>query len=444
MMQAQETKLLAAAGKVELIPPAGARLGGFGCRFEAVAGSLDPLYARLLVLEQGGLRVVWVSCDMLGFSTAQDRAFRERIGAVTSVPADQVLITCTHTHSAPNGTPMRGPSGAVDERWLSSGVFGRVAAVAAGLLAELRPVAEIETGVQTVSGLGYNRQDAKCPIDERVQSATLLDSDRRVIAALINYALHPVVIGETNLKSSADFPGYLCSTVERQLGGTALFVNGSCGDVDPISYRDLGRHAGDGDMIATIGRTIAHAALKSLKPSPAAESGLSVRSMKLQIPLDPPEAEVVVRRLRDEFARAAGPANPLPRDPVARGAMFQLAWAEELLEAHKNKRVPESLDVTLTALRIGPVNVVTFPFEIYSAIGLAIRQQLAAQFVMIAAYTGGLIGYVTTTLAKKQGGYGAALSHRFFPELLTPIGAGTDELLINAGIQLLNENAART
>lgn len=440
MKRTDDSNLLAAAGRVELVPPASARLGGFGCRFEPCAGSLDPLYARLLIFEQGGTRVVWVSCDLLGFSTAQDKAFRDRISALTSVPADHVLISCTHTHSAPNGTPMRGPSGAIDERWLREGVFDRVAAVAAGLISDLRPVSEIEAGTQLVSGLGYNRQDASCPIDERVHSATFLDADRRVIASVINYALHPVVIGETNLKSSADFPGYVSSTIERQLGGTALFINGSCGDVDPVSYRDIGRHAGNSQMIATIGRTIAHGALESLKPKAGANLGLSIRSTQVEISLDEPESEAVLRRMRDEFARQAGPVDPLPREPAARGAMFQLAWADELLAAFKQNRVPKSLKATITALRVGPIEMITFPFEIYSAIGLEVRRQLAHRFVIIAAYTGGLIGYVTTTLAKQQGGYGAALSHRYFPELLTAISAGADEKLVAASVELLKSN----
>ncbi|MFT3789310.1 MAG: hypothetical protein QM770_24540 [Tepidisphaeraceae bacterium] len=429
------SSLRAAAGAIELSIAPGLRLGGFGGRIEPQEGSLDALHVRVLMLQRGNVRVAWASVDSLGFSTALDRAFRERVADVAQLPASHVIVSCTHTHSAPVTMPARGPSGVADVRWIHDEIINRTASLAADLFRKLQPVAEMRTGETVVRGLGYNRQDADEPIDERLLVTALFAEGGRPIATFVNYALHPVVIGARNLKCSADFPGYVCGDIESKLGGVALFINGSCGDVDPTIYRDVGRDAGTVEVIRKIGHTLGDAALAALEHRDAHPTELAIETTRVTVPLDPPPPLEDVQKLHDEFKQQRG-TEPIPSDGAARGAMYQLAWAEDLLCATRNGHVPSTLTADMTALRIGPVRVLTFPFEIYSRIGLELRRQLAPQPVMLAAYTHGLIGYVATTKAKQQGGYGAGFSHRYFPELLTGIGIGADDELINRGVQL--------
>lgn len=437
MNRASAGQLLAAADRVELIPPAGGRLGGFGCRFEAIAGSLDRLFARLLLLESGSTRVLWVSCDLLGLSTTQDRNLREQLAAAISTSPQNVLISCTHTHSAPVAMPARGPSGVVDQRWLEEAVLDRITQCARSLVDRLSSVVSMKTGQQLVSGFAYNRQDAASPIDEHVLSLCLIGENQQPIATIVNYALHPVVIGETNLKCSADYPGYVCSYIESTLGGVALFIQGSCGDVDPAIYRAQGRHAGTVNIIRQIGETIGKVAVESLVDQNYPADGLAIQSCRIAVPLYGVPRREEVEALKAQFEKDRGASVGLPTEGVARGAMYQLAWANDLLSAIDRDEVPESLSVHVTALRIGEVYVLSFPFELYSYIGLELRRQLAPRQVMIAAYTHGLIGYVVTSSARKQGGYGAGFSHRYFPELLTAIGEGADDLLIAHGVSLV-------
>lgn len=422
----RHNRLLAAADKVELIPPPGGRLGGFGCRFEPHQGSLDKLHARILLLEKDDTRVAWVACDLLGFSTALDRAFRQQLAGALAISSEHVLISCTHTHSAPVAMPARGPSGIADERWLRQGVFERVAQRAAALAERMQPVAKLKAGTRVILDLGYNRQDPDHPIDERLLSACLVGADGRPIATLVNYALHPVIIGERNLKCSADYPGYVCSTIESQLGGVALFVQGSCGDVDPRLYRDEGRHAGTASHIREIGARLGEAAIEALSSASGAAADLRIETRRITLPLDSPPLPNELADLQARLGRQRG-----------RDVIYQQVWAQELADAIQRGTVPDQLTADVSALRIGPLYVLAFPFEIYSEIGLELRKRLAPRDLMIAAYTHGLIGYVVTAAARQQGGYGPALSHRYFPELLTPIGAGADERLIECGVSLV-------
>jgi hypothetical protein len=51
---------------------------------------------------------------------------------------------------------------------------------------------------------------------------------------VINFGLHPVVLGSDNYLVSADFVGYATTEIE-QGGGVCIFTNGGCGDVNPLT-----------------------------------------------------------------------------------------------------------------------------------------------------------------------------------------------------------------
>jgi neutral ceramidase len=262
--------------------------------------------------------------------------------------------------------------------------------------------------------------------------------DGQVIATLLNYATHPVVLGERNLSFSADYPGYATAAVEQAVGGVAMFVLGSAGDVDPVVYRDHGRHAGTFEVAKQMGRRLATAAATAIdRAEPRADARISIAEQRVDVPLDPPPSKQELARLKSEFLARRGPSDVLPTTNEGMWAMFELAWAEDLERALELDSVPSALPVQMTAARIGELYAVTFPFEIYSQIGLDVRRRMEPRDVVIAGYTNGLIGYVPTDRAKDQGGYGPTYSHRFFPDLLTAVGRGADETLVTAATNLL-------
>ena len=54
----------AGAAKVDITPPLGLKMYGYGSRTEGATGILDPLYARILVLEAGEQRIAMVVFDL--------------------------------------------------------------------------------------------------------------------------------------------------------------------------------------------------------------------------------------------------------------------------------------------------------------------------------------------------------------------------------------------
>src|SRR4051794_30430162 len=88
--------------KKVITPPMGVALAGYGLRPERVAGAvLDDLYARALILDDGARRGALVSLDVIAIDSGIVGFIRRRVAEQTQLPAENILISATHTHSAP-------------------------------------------------------------------------------------------------------------------------------------------------------------------------------------------------------------------------------------------------------------------------------------------------------------------------------------------------------
>ena len=65
------------AAAIDITPPVGTALDGYGGRTDVSLGVHDPLYARALYLDDGATQVALVVCDLIGigsFLAARARA----------------------------------------------------------------------------------------------------------------------------------------------------------------------------------------------------------------------------------------------------------------------------------------------------------------------------------------------------------------------------------
>ena len=429
------TFLLAAAGAITIDSPPGLKMAGFGARLDGAEGTHDPLKARALRLESNGKVVVWIACDLIGLATDVDAEMRERVATRSGISASDVFVSCSHTHGSVHSLTFRGPLAAPDPNWLSR-LIDDVSTLSASLVGKVAP-ALLGIGHSDVPGLGYNRQDPHVAIDETLTVLAVEAADGSRIATILNYALHPVVLGERNMLYTADYPGVAASAVEAEAGGTALWIQGACGDVEPVNYRDLGRCTGTFEIAAGIGRTIAEAAKTALRSGRRlSDVTLATAERSVDLPMDGVPSREELTLLRSRFATARGPADQPPATDEQRWAAFELEWAEDLERAIAGGKVPRTTRLRLAAARIGDCMLLAIPAEVYATIGLELKQALAPCPTLIAGYTGGVIGYIPTARAKDQGGYGPAQAHRVFSELLTAMGYGADGLLVREGVSL--------
>ncbi len=236
--------LKAGASRVDITPPAGLRLMGFADRTAPSTGIIDPLHARVLVLETSEERLAIVTLDVCRvFGPWWLAALREQ--AKNSSGISHILVVATHTHSA--------PIIADDENTSSGWERETLDKVSKAILTAHQQAVDAQLGIGYGSvDVGYNRRRMRPngkvemiwedperkpmgPIDARVAVLRIDDKQGHPIAILINHALHPVIFGVNGLSYSADFIGPLTATVESSYGAATvcLYIQGACGDINP-------------------------------------------------------------------------------------------------------------------------------------------------------------------------------------------------------------------
>ena len=91
----------AGAARLKLDPPAGLAMLGYGNRVGRNNGVHDDLAAQALVLSDGANKIAIVGVDLLAIGARIADDIRDRAAAKTGIPADSILVSATHTHSAP-------------------------------------------------------------------------------------------------------------------------------------------------------------------------------------------------------------------------------------------------------------------------------------------------------------------------------------------------------
>lgn len=430
-------ELRASAGEVDLKPPVGGYMSGFAARVDPATGIHDPIVARAVLLDAGGSFLAIVSCDLIGFAPETVADMRRRIAEKSDIPPESVLICCTHTHSGPTSMKLRGVLGYIDELWLQE-CQTKIVDLVAGLPSKLQP-ARIAWESTTLTGIGYNRQDINHRIDEELTVISIEDESGDTVATLLNYATHAVVLGPSNLMYSSDFPGSAARAVQRLRGGIGLYLQGSCGDVNPIVERNDVGEIGTFEDCERIGERLAQAAVSTLRDVPrTSDVQIAVAQKSVDVPLDQPptleEVNSMILQFQEdrENARAARPVNRVAE-------LVALAfedWANELREKIVSNAVPKSVCAEVYAAAINDLRIIGLPFETYTDIGMDIKEGLRPLKGVFVGYANGLWGYCPTGWAKDQGGYGAYDSARWFSGLVTPIGYGADKLLVQEAVRL--------
>ena len=291
---ASAAELKAGIARVEITPSAFMTMYGYANRKCGPAnGTHDPLFAKVLVLEVGESRMALVTADLGSF--VSDNLRRD---VVSKLGIPVLLLSASHTHSAPAFLPF-GSAPASDDvsraylAEIERKIFGAIETASRSMFP-----ARLGVGKGSLQ-LGYNRlllrDDGRAravfdnldrvpygPVDPEVVLLRVEDQEGRARALLVHYAVHAVVLGPTSCKYSADYPGVVQSTVERELEGTqVMFVQGGAGDVNPLFQGRSGREADDFAVMEKMGQLLAAEVLranKGVKPLAPVIDPIKVRS----------------------------------------------------------------------------------------------------------------------------------------------------------------------
>ncbi|WP_404372508.1 neutral/alkaline non-lysosomal ceramidase N-terminal domain-containing protein [Sphingomonas sp. MMS24-J45] len=202
---------------------------------KTMLGVLDPLNVRAIVVEDGATRAAMVTVDAGAIMTETWEHVSARAERELKIPAQQFLLTATHTHSAPW---LRGEA---YERQIFDAVRKAAAATQPARMAYGTGVSYINVNrniIDPQTHRWWEGPNYDGPSDKTVAVVRFDTLAGAPIAVYYNYGVHAVLTGNLDLVS-ADLPGATSNYIEDSLGNDAVAVysNGAAGDQNPIFFQ---------------------------------------------------------------------------------------------------------------------------------------------------------------------------------------------------------------
>jgi hypothetical protein len=371
-------------------------VGGIGAG-APVTNKAGDLTVRALVLQEGRTRVAIVSSDFLGFPSILGNKVR---ASVKGIPPANILIGATHTHSAPDcyGFP-DGKGGPVsDPKYLE-----RVCQMMAEAINEAADHAvpvklKIATG-EAKGKIAYNYY-AEQLYDPRCSVIQAIDGSGKPIVTLVNYAIHPEVLGPRAGLCSPDLIGPLYDEIVAKGGGTGIFMNGAQGGMITADNRA----ANDGEHrtwaeCQRIGKLLADEALRIVAAAPEQQSPvLFCASRTVSFPVDSPEMRMVMKAM-------AANGGPAPND---------------------------SVQAQVNLVNVGNAQILTIPGEALPNIGYYLKRKMHGENNLLFGLTNDAYGYILT-----KEDFDSFKRYAYITR--TSLGERTGEILVNEALAFVNE-----
>jgi hypothetical protein len=428
--------------QVAISPPAGTPMAGYYAT-RLSTGVHDDLHAKAIVIASAGQQVALVACDLVGIPPAVIEEAREIIQRTTGIPAANVMISATHSHTGPlipDGGARAGAYGGDLEtaRRYRAELPGKIAESVRLAQAKLTP-ARASFGKGREEAVSFNRRyfmkdgtvgwnpgklnpniaGPAGPIDPELPLVLFESAQGEPLATYVNFALHQDTVG--GLEASADYAYTLSSVLAKVKGAgmLTLFTIGPAGNINHIDVKSSDPQKGHGEA-ARIGTILAGEALKTYtRLQPVAGANLQVASRVVS--LDPAHLEA------GDLERAQAFAKQL--DAGATVKFLDTVFAFKALDTAARAGKPLPAEVQVIALG-DQVAWVGLPGEIFTELGTALKRASPFPLTIVAELAHGPVTYFPNDAAFDQGNY----------EVVTSRAArGSGERLIAAAKTLLND-----
>ena len=421
-------------GVVDTTPPLGIEMAGFHRppgKERRITGIRRPAAARALWLQLGDRQAAIVSVDICGVSREMTARVQSRIAARTGIPAANVRLCATHTHSMPTFRFFR-QWGAISPEYMAA-VEEKIVRSVVLAKDDVAP-AQLYAGKSRAPGASNNRTTKTWKTDEQFD-ADSTDAERWLDTAVhvlhferaggkrnllwYHFSAHPVCYTDDN--AGPDWPGLVDELIRQKHRIGPSFLQGHCGDVN----------AGDADhWIGAAEKTagpVADAigrAIDSAKP--VKTDTLRVQSARHPLPLDMNRFGQWLAAYREDPAKCA--AGPWVDAPFA-ADWFESSSKRDVSAAHE--------PVPLSVMQLGELGLVFHPSELYSYYGLAIRRDSPLPHTLVVGYTDDIIGYLPDPAAFTAGEYSAITVPKIID--LPPFQPTAARTLTAAAVGMLGE-----
>jgi neutral ceramidase len=386
-------------------PPPGIYLIGYGDRTKGNRGVHDDLTATALALDDGLHRAVIVACDLLAIN-------EHTVARIQAQTGSNVVICCSHTHSGP--ITYAGQRSPRKNRNYVNYLVGQIIKAVKEALINLQPGRL--TWAQAEADIAINRRERMPdghieigvnpagPIDHSLSVVQVQSLEGKPIVTLVNFQCHGTVLGPKNLLVSADWIGAMRRRVEQVSGAPVMYIQGATGDLNP----DHNVCDDDYEAVEGVALRIADKVEQTIPLlSPISGESVSFHQQQVWLSLE---------------AEAHGQTPP----PVYRQKLAKMAHVPGLMvDFVLNQRYPWktlfterdgfwSVPVVLTHIRVGELALYALGAEVFTEIGMAIKQASPTRNTLFASVSSGCIGYLPTAAEHALGGYEVDMSPYFY------------------------------
>ena len=385
--------------------------GGIGTP-NPVKENKGDLFVRAMVIEKGETIFAIVSVDFLGWTSILGNRSR---ALIKGIPPENILIGATHTHSAPDpyGFPDMNGKTFADIKYLD-GCVQQIADAVNEAIANKQPASLKIAMDEAVGKIAYNYYapalyDPRCGVIQAL--ATSGPRMGQPIVTLVNYAVHPEVLGNKQGILSPDLCGPLYSKIEKETGGMALFMNGAIGGMVTADTRLEYGKEGQGqkednswEECIRIGELLASESLRIIQKAPVLDNpAVFIASCPLTFPVE----------------------SDIMRFIIQKSSMKYESFAD-------NK-----VTTQLNLINIGPAQILTVPGEAMPNVGYYVKRNMNTTMPFLFGLTNDAFGYM---LAKVD--YQSFKRYEYVTR--TSLGEMTAEIYMEQALKLVKESPAAT
>lgn len=365
----------------------------------------DDLYCHVMVIGGQGGKIVLVSLDIGAIRREEAEKAKELIEIKTGIPAANVLICATHTHTGPVISPDSFLK--CDIEWLNA-LPGKIAGavkeanekMVSAILVPARTTAEdvgsnrltrLKDGTELFSHAGIGQAG---PVDKELEALRVCNMDGETIGMLVNFAQHADNVGGGSADFiSADWPGQVGKAISKIYGEevVTVFLNGCCGDLNMTIDHPSRRTHGGVPRNVSMGRALAGLATAATEQAEPMEcNAVAAQLDYLDIPF----------YTRDEAFMAeveAARAEAAKNGKISPIAIQNDNWNNDGKIGH----------VPVQTMRCGDIIFIGLPGEVFTRWGLELKHWSPAKFTFVVELANGYFQYIPTTDQAQRGAYGA-------------------------------------
>jgi neutral ceramidase len=367
--------LFVGMAKINITPGVPVVMSGYSARKDPFKGIHDELFATAIVFNDGTNKAAIISAEVIGFSFNQWDEITKRIEKETGIQQKYILLSPVHNHGGPS-TRLYTDNPDKDLVAYNEELKNKLVTITKEAANSLGP-ALIGSG-KGICKMNMNRRARNFrgglrlgknpygPCDHEVGVVRIDDTNGNPMALFINWPCHATTMGGKNYQITGDWPGATRRFVEKEYNNTVIvsITAGASANIDPI-YR----------------------VLPDFNNGETEEIGIIL-------------GEEVVKVSKDIQTHGNGSISAIQQVITLPGK----ERGESYLPQATYKPGPE-VNVRLSLLKVGDIIFAGVSGELFTEIGLKIKEISPFKYTYVLTHCNGSSGYLISDAAYPEGGY---------------------------------------